>query len=136
MLGHVTQNHALQRLGDFVVVDTTAIGLQPLSRNSNGPQLQGVRRSSSPFVPLTKDLYYTIWTTPVRCWQYLLYARYCMVGFASNGKADDRRGNARATRSPRRESPFWSGLDILASRRIDSKQLSMLVANPTNNSVG
>merc|ERR1712232_1320739 len=36
MLGHVTQTHALSRLGDFVVVNTVANGLQPLGRNSNG----------------------------------------------------------------------------------------------------
>jgi hypothetical protein len=32
----VTQNHALSRLGEFVVVNTVATGLQPLGRNSNG----------------------------------------------------------------------------------------------------
>ena len=36
MLGHVTQNHALSRLGEFIVVNTVATGLQPLGRNSNG----------------------------------------------------------------------------------------------------
>ena len=30
MLGHVTQNHALARLGDFVTVSTAATGLQAL----------------------------------------------------------------------------------------------------------
>ena len=46
MLGHVTQTHALSRLGEFVVVNTVATGLQPLGRNSNGWD-QGERKQNT-----------------------------------------------------------------------------------------
>lgn len=36
MLGHVTQTHGLSRLGDFIVINTVATGLQALGRNSVG----------------------------------------------------------------------------------------------------
>jgi hypothetical protein len=106
MLGHTTQNHALRRLGEFVVVNTAATGLQPLGRNSNGWD-QG-----------------SIYFTPDSAWLAPPAVANRMIAVAAFREVLEV------------EAEFWrSGLDIVASRSVDGKQLGILVANPTNVSV-
>ena len=58
MLGHVTQNHALSRLGEFMVVNTVATGLNPLGRNSNGWDQASCPTSKSHHTSITGGFWY------------------------------------------------------------------------------
>jgi len=108
MLGHVTQNHALSRLGDFVVVNTVATGLQPLGRNSNGWDQGNIF-----FTPNASSA----WLAPPA-----IATR--MIADASWGLPQV----LNVTQHP-------SELDVLASRSADGLKLGVRVANPTNVSV-
>ena len=105
MLGHVTQNHALSRLGEFIVVNTVATGLQPLGRNSNGWD-QG-----------------NIYFTPNASWLAPPAVATRMIAEASQGLPEV----LNVTAPP--------ALDVLASKSTDGTRLGIRVANPTNASV-
>merc|ERR1712072_1546507 len=102
MLGHVTQNHALSRLGEFVVVNTVATGLQPLGRNSNGWD-QG-----------------NIYFTPNASWLAPPAVATRMIAKVTKGLPEVS------------EVIFTStGLDVLATQSMDGQRIGVRVANPS-----
>jgi hypothetical protein len=113
MLGHVTQNHALSRLGDFVVVNTAATGLQPIGRNSNGWD-QG-----------------NIYFTPQSAWLSPPAVATRMIKEVSEGLPHVLRLTVMHPGSSAPRLP----LDALASASSDGTKISVRVANPSNATV-
>lgn len=108
MLGHVTQNHALSRLGEFVVVNTVATGLQPLGRNSNGWD-QG-----------------NIYFTPNASWLAPPAVATRMIAEAAEGLPHVLQVQVHSS------SALPTLLDVLASSNAGATELGVRVANPSN----
>jgi hypothetical protein len=117
MLGHVTQNHAVSRLGEFIVVNTVATGLQPLGRNSNGWD-QG-----------------NIYFTPNDAWLAPPAVATRMIAEASEGLPHvlqvTQMHHPHAGQQQQQQQQQY-GLDVLASTSADAKEVGVRVANPTN----
>ena len=112
MLGHVTQNHALSRLGEFVVVNTAATGLQPLGRNSNGWD-QG-----------------NIYFTPQTAWLAPPATATRMIAEAAEGLAHVLQVSQAHPRNDNKQQ--HEALDVLASTNSDGTEIGVRVANPSN----
>lgn len=118
MLGHITQTHALARLGDFVAVNTVATGLQPLGRNSNGYDQGNIF-----FTPEESWL-----SPPAVATQMSARSTRDLMNVLQLKTAD-------ADGSFSEDETFPAGLDIIATCSDDKQQLSIRVANPYNTNV-